>query len=60
MKKTREIEQFLNDPLIREALREDGIEEVARLASMAGNLGKSQDLRRLAETLSSKAFEANK
>lgn len=57
MKKTKEIEEFLNDPIVRQAYREDGIEEVARLASMIGNLEKSFSLRELAEALSQRAFE---
>lgn len=57
MKKTKEIEEFLNDPIVRQAYREDGIEEVARLASMIGNLEKNFSLRELAEILSQRAFE---
>lgn len=57
MKKTKEIEEFLNDPIVRQAYREDGIEEVARLASMIGNLEKNFSLRELAEVLSQRAFE---
>lgn len=57
MKKTKELEDFLKDPIVRQAYEEDGIEEVARLASMAGNLGKSTELRKLAELLSQKAIK---
>lgn len=57
MKRTREIEEFLRDPLVRQAYREDGIEEVARMASMVGNLENSLPLRELAERLSQRAFE---
>lgn len=46
------LEEFLKDPLIKGAYRTDGLEELARLASMVGNLEKNEDLRGLAEDLS--------
>jgi hypothetical protein len=60
-KKKKEIlKEFLNNPLVQQAYRTDGIEEVARLASNVGNLEKNQDLRQLAEELSMKAFNKAK
>lgn len=51
------LKEFLKDPIVRQAYKEDGIEEVARLASMIGNLERDEELRKLAEDLSSKVFE---
>ena len=48
-KKARE---FLNDPIVKEAMKTDGPHEVARLASMAGVLEKDGDLIALAAKLS--------
>lgn len=50
------LKEFLKDPIVRQAYREDGLEEVARLASMIGNLDKDPELRRLAEDISSMAL----
>ena len=46
------IREFLKDPIIREAMKTDGVHEVARLASMAGVLEKDLDLIALAAKLS--------
>lgn len=51
------LKEFLKDPLVRDAYRDGGIEEVARVASMVGNLEKNQELRQLAEELSMRAFK---
>jgi hypothetical protein len=45
------VEEFLKDPLVKEAMRTDGPEEVARLASMAGVLEKDAGLLSLAGKL---------
>jgi hypothetical protein len=49
------ITDFFNDPLVKQAMKEDGLEEVARMASMAGVLEADGDLRRLAGELSRRA-----
>ena len=45
------IKNFLADPLVQEALREDGEAEVGRMAMMVGNLEKNQDLREFGQRL---------
>jgi hypothetical protein len=45
------IKDFLADPLVQDALKTDGKAEVARMAIMAGNLEKNQDLRIFGEKL---------
>jgi hypothetical protein len=45
------IKQFLNDPLVREAMKTDGRQEVGRMAMMAGNLERNQDLREFGQRL---------
>lgn len=54
------LREFLRDPLVRKAYKTDGIAEVARMASMIGNLERNQDLRQLAEDLFMKAFNKSK
>lgn len=51
------IQDFLKDPLVREAYETDGIEEVARMASMAGVLEKDSDLLALSAKLFNKSME---
>ena len=46
------VKEFLNDPIVKEAMKTDGPEEVARLASMAGVLEKDDTLLWLAGKLS--------
>ena len=46
------VKEFLNDPIVKEAMNTDGKHEVARLASMAGVLEKDMDLLALAAKLS--------
>ncbi len=46
------VKTFLNDPIVKEAMKTDGVHEVARLASMAGVLEKDFDLIALAASLS--------
>jgi hypothetical protein len=48
----KKVEQFLKDPIVKEAMRTDGPEEVARLASMAGVLERDASLLQLAGKLS--------
>jgi hypothetical protein len=45
------IEKFLADPLVKQALKEDGKAEVGRMAIMAGNMDKDEDLRLFGEKL---------
>lgn len=49
------IKEFLADPLVQEALREDGAAEVGRMAMMVGNLEKNQDLREFGQRLLDRA-----
>ena len=49
------IKVFLADPLVQEALREDGEAEVGRMAMMVGNLEKNQDLREFGQRLLDRA-----
>jgi hypothetical protein len=48
----RKIKKFMNNPIVKEAMRTDGVHEVARLASMAGVLEKDLDLLALSAKLS--------
>jgi len=41
----QKIKDFLADPLVKQALKEDGEVEVGRMAMMAGNLDDDEDLR---------------
>ena len=52
---TQKVKDFLNDPMVKEAMEQDGIEEVARMASMAGGMEKDADLRKLAGMLVERA-----
>jgi|688.fasta_scaffold2031523_1 hypothetical protein len=52
------LKEFMKDPLVREAYEEDGILEVARLASMIGNLDRDQELREIAAVLMEKGMGA--
>jgi hypothetical protein len=52
---TQKVKDFLNDPMVKEAMEQDGIEEVARMASMAGVMEKDADLRKLAGMLAERA-----
>jgi hypothetical protein len=52
---TQKVKDFLNDPMVKEAMEQDGIEEVARMASMAGVMEKDVDLRKLAGMLAERA-----
>jgi len=48
----KKVKEFMNDPIVQEALMTDGVHEVARLASMAGVLEKDTDLLTLSAKLS--------
>jgi hypothetical protein len=48
----RKVKEFMDNPIVREAMKTDGPHEVARLASMAGVLEKDGDLLALAAKLS--------
>jgi hypothetical protein len=47
----QKIKEFLNDPLIKEAMKTDGKAEVGRMAMMAGNLENDEDLRKFGQEL---------
>lgn len=48
----KKVDEFMSDPIVKEALKKDGVHEVARLASMAGVLEKDMDLLALSAKLS--------
>jgi hypothetical protein len=48
------IRDFMASPLVQEALKIDGEVEVGRMAMMAGNLEKNQDLREFGQRLLNK------
>jgi hypothetical protein len=51
------IKDFLADPFVQEAMKTDGPGEVGRMAIMAGNIEKNQDLRLFGETLMSRVYQ---
>lgn len=51
------LKEFMKDPLVRDAYKKDGLEEVARMAAMVGNLDRDPELREIAEILFSRSRE---
>lgn len=47
----QKILQFINNPIVAQAVKEGEIDEVIRMASMAGSLSKDPDLRKFAREL---------
>lgn len=45
------LKEFMRDPIVARAYKEAGILEVARLASMIGNLDRDPEMRVIAEVL---------
>jgi hypothetical protein len=53
----QKLKEFMRDPIVAKAYKEGGILEVARLASMIGNLERDSELREIAEKLFSRGME---
>lgn len=51
------VQEFMNSAPAKRAMKEEGVEGVARLAIMLGNVKKDNDLRELAGQLMSKIPE---
>ena len=54
--KTKEIDEFLKDPLIKESYDKKDWMEVGRMAMMAGNLEKSTALREFGQKMMDRAL----
>lgn len=54
--KTKEIDEFLKDPLVKESYDEKDWMEVGRMAMMAGNLEKSAVLREFGQKMMDRAL----
>ena len=54
--KTKEIDEFLKDPLVKESYDEKDWMEVGRMAMMAGNLEKSTALRKFGQKMMDRAL----
>jgi hypothetical protein len=52
------IKDFLADPFVQEAMKTDGPGEVGRMAIMAGNMEKNQDLRVFGEELMGRVYQS--